>query len=424
MPRPISRRAFIGSTLSSAALIAGQPFHILGRHRRKLRIGVIGVHNRGRANLDGVAREDVIALCDVDENYLKGAAKRFPNAKLFRDYREMINIKSLEAVVVSTPDHHHAIAASRALSRGLDVYCEKPLAHTAPEARRLAVLARQNDRVTQMGTQIHAGTNYRRVVELVQGGAIGKVQEIHVFCNIKAWTAKSRPKVASPIPKNLDYDLWLGPAAHRPFHTSYHPAAWRRYWDFGGGTLADMGAHYMDLAFWAADLKYPTRVEAKGPTMDTYAAPPWLKVAMEFPDGPRVHWYDGSGRPKILNKFGLQKWSAGVFFLGESGKWIISGYSKHEMGPKEAFKDFKRPATSIPNSIGHHAEWIKACKERGSTTCAFNYSGPLTEALLLGVASYRAQSPLVWDAANMKVTNTKAADKFIHKTYREGWELK
>ena len=274
MTHPISRRGFIGQTLASATLIAGQPFHIFGGPRRKLRIGVIGVANRGRANLDGVAQEDIVALCDVDEKYLLEAAKRFPKARLFRDYRELIAMKELEAVVISTPDHHHAIAASRALSRGLDVYCEKPLAHTAPEARRLAVLAEANDRVTQMGTQIHAGSNYRRVVELVRGGAIGGVQEIHVFCNVKAWTAKCRPAETSPVPKQLDYDLWLGPAAQRPFHKSYHPAAWRRYWDFGGGTLADMGAHYMDLAFWATDLKYPTRVEAQGPKMDTYAAPP------------------------------------------------------------------------------------------------------------------------------------------------------
>lgn len=424
MPSPITRRSFLGSSLASAALVTGHPFHILGRRNQKLRIGVIGVANRGRANLDGVAGEEIVALCDVDERYLKAAARRFPKARLFRDYREMMDMKELQAVVVSTPDHHHAVASSRALVRGLDVYCEKPLSHTVPEARRLATLAAKGGRITQMGTQIHAGENYRRVVELVQGGAVGKLKEIHVFCNSKAWTAGGVPTGGTEVPDYLNYDLWLGPASHRPYNKDYHPASWRRYWDFGGGTMADMGCHYMDLAFWAAQLKYPTRVEATGPRLDDYAAPPWLHVSMDFPNNIRVHWYDGSGKPDILATHGLQKWSAGVFFLGEDGRWIISGYSKHQMGPTARFEKYQRPAATIAKSIGHHAEWINACKKRGPTTCAFDYSGPLTEAILLGVASYRAQTALDWDSAQLKVTNTQKADGFINKTYRKGWELK
>ena len=252
----ISRRSFLKSSALAAASAAvpGAARDITRKifaSDQKLRLGVIGVGNRGRDNLNAVAGEHIAALCDVDTAMLAPARERFPDARVFRDFREMIaTMDDLDAVVVSTPDHTHAPAAAAALRRGLHVYCEKPLTHTVREARTLTELARKHDCVTQMGTQIHAGSNYRRVVERIRSGAIGQVYEVHVFCD-KSWSGGERPTDRPPVPETLDFDLWLGPAPERSYHPAYHPAGWRRWWDFGGGTLADMACHYVDLVHCA-----------------------------------------------------------------------------------------------------------------------------------------------------------------------------
>lgn len=392
---------------------------------RKLRIGVIGVANRGKPNLDGVAGEDIVALCDVDARFLAGAGERFPNAARFADYRQLLELDGLDAVVISTPDHHHAPPAEIALRRGLDVYCEKPLTHTVDEARRLTELAKKHGAVTQMGTQIHSLPNYRRVVELVRSGAIGEVAEVHVFVGTNAWGGGDRPEGALPVPDHLDWNLWLGPAPERPYHEGYHPAHWRKFWDFGGGTLADMMCHYADLAFWALELRHPTWVEAASTGAHAETAPKDLTVRYRFDargDQPAVDltWYHGADRPERAAEFGLDDWKNGVLFVGEDGRYLISGYTNHQLGPAADFEGFEPPAPTIPDSIGHYAEWIEACKARTETTCQFSYAGPLTEAVLLGNISFRlGGKPLEWDAQSMTVRNAPEASGFLGRSRRD-----
>ncbi|MDE0891554.1 MAG: Gfo/Idh/MocA family oxidoreductase [Planctomycetota bacterium] len=393
----------------------------------KLNVGFVGVANRASSNVNGVAGENVVAVCDIDENYLASVAKRFPKAKVYHDYREMLDKEKLDAAVISTADHNHAPATMRALERGMHVYCEKPLSHTVEEARAVAELAAKKGVATQMGTQIHAGGNYRRVVELIQGGAIGAVKEVHVACG-KGWGGNGMPAGEHVVPKHFHWDLWLGPAAERPFHPGYHPANWRRYWDFGGGTMSDMACHLMDLPFWALDLRHPTKVVAKGEVPNDYSAPHGLEVSYEFPArGGRaaceLTWYDGNRKPIGMELNGLPGVGFGVLFVGEKGN-LFSDYGAHRLMPEEDFADFEAPAPSIPDSIGHYAEWIKACKEGTPTTCNFDYSGALTESVLLGSVAYRAQQDLVWDAAKLTATNCAKADEFVRKEYREGWSLR
>ena len=396
----------------------------------KLRIGVVGVAGRGGANLRGVSGEDIVALCDVDEKRLDAAAKRFPAAKKIIDFRELVELDGIDAVVVSTPDHTHAPAAAAALRKKLHVYCEKPLTHTVREARTLIELAKKNERVTQMGTQIHSLDNYRRVVELIRAEAIGKVKEVFVFCN-KHWSAKARPKGEHEVPKHFHWDLWLGPAAERPFHPHYHPANWRRFWDFGGGTLADMGCHYIDLAHWALDLRRPVKVSAEGPPVHDYVTPRSLAVRWlhRLADGREipVHWHDGGKFPKQLKELGLGTWRNGVLFVGDDGRWLISDYTRHVLGPLIRFADFKKPEPSIAKSIGHHREWIEACKvgtgEGSETTCNFEYSGALTETVLLGTVAYRSGKAIEFDAQKLAVGGSDEAQKLLHKEYRAGWSL-
>jgi predicted dehydrogenase len=393
----------------------------------KLNVGFVGVANRASSNVNGVAAENVVAICDIDENYLASVAKRFPKAKVYHDYREMLDKEKLDAAVISTADHNHAPATMRALDRGMHVYCEKPLTHTVEEARAVAELAAKRGVATQMGTQIHAGGNYRRVVELIQGGAIGAVKEVHVACG-KGWGGNGMPTGEHEPPAHFHWDLWLGPAADRPFHPGYHPANWRRYWDFGGGTMSDMACHLMDLPFWALDLRHPTKVSAKGPTPNDYAAPHGLEVSYEFPARAgraacELTWYDGNRKPTGMEANGLPGVGFGVLFVGEKGN-LFSDYGAHRLMPEEEFVGFEGPAPSLPDSIGHYAEWIKACKEGTPTTCNFDYSGALTEAVLLGSVAFRSQHELAWDAKELTATNCARAEEYVRKEYREGWSLR
>ncbi|MBI3192740.1 MAG: Gfo/Idh/MocA family oxidoreductase, partial [Pedosphaera parvula] len=230
----------------------------------KLNIGVIGTANRATANIKGISGENVVAICDVDENFLNAAAQRFPKARKFTDFRRLLSRNDIDAVVISTPDHTHAVATLMALKEGKHVYCEKPLAHTVSEARLVRETAHGKALATQMGNQIHAGTNYRRAAELIQTGAIGAVSEVHVWVD-RVWTPQPHPIEIVPVPPHLAYDLWLGPVQYRPYHPSYLPRVWRGWWAFGGGTLGDFGCHYMDLPHWALDLGHPATVEAEGP---------------------------------------------------------------------------------------------------------------------------------------------------------------
>jgi predicted dehydrogenase len=393
----------------------------------KLNIGIIGTSGRALGNIEGVEGENIIAVCDIDERLLDSAKARFPRAKGFADFRKLIEWKWLDAVVISTADHTHAPASAMALRLGKHVYCEKPLTHSVYEARVVAKLAKESKLATQMGTQIHAEDNYRRVVELVQSGAIGPVREVHVWCNGKPWSHGKRPTETPPVPSYLNWDLWLGPAPDRPYHPSYQPANWRKHWDFGNGTLGDMACHVVDLPFWALDLRYPTTIEARGPPVDPEGAPDGVKVKYEFPasaNRPAVNltWYDGDRKPEILAKNKLPNWGMGVLFVGDKGM-LQADYSRRRLFPEADFKDFQPPKPTIAASIGHHAEWIAACKDGRPTTCNFDYSGALTEAVLLGNVSYRSGKKIEWDGPNMKATNYPEVESFLRRDYRKGWTL-
>ena len=372
---------------------------------------------------------NVVALCDVDENYLGAAAKRFPKAQTYSDFRRLLEKKEIDAVVVATPDHTHAVATAAALHLGKHVYCEKPLTHTVHEARFIAELANKQKRVTQMGTQIHAGSNYRRVVELVKAGAVGSIREVHVWCG-KDWSADKAPTVEQPVPATLNYDLWVGPAPMHPYNKAYLPENWRRFWAYGDGTLGDMACHYSDLPFWALDLRHPTKVAAEGPEVNPDCCPHWLIVNWEFPargDLPPVKltWYDGNKRPPQFNDWGLDgKPGSGVMFVGEKGN-LFADYEHYRLLPEKDFAGFTPPPKSIPDSIGHHKEWVTAClkNDPAATTCRFDYSGALSEAVLLGNVAYRTGKALEWDADNLKATNAPEADQYLHYEYRKGWEL-
>jgi predicted dehydrogenase len=314
-----------------------------------------------------------------------------------------------------------------ALQLGKHVYCEKPLTHTVYEARTIGKLAAMNPALaTQMGTQIHATDNYRRTVELVQSGAIGAIRECHVWCESSLKNSE-RPADTPSIPAHVHWDLWLGPAPARPYHPAYLPKTWRHWWDFGEGVLGDMACHYTDLAFWALKLGYPRTIEAQGPPVHPETTPEWLTVRYEFPArGPlppvELTWYDGGKRPRLVEEHQAPDWRNGVLFVGEKGM-LIADYGRRKLLPEEKFSEFPPPAPFIPNSIGHHKEWLLASKTGGPTTCNFGYASILTETVLLGNVAYRAGKKLEWNAPALKARNNPDAMKYIHREYRKGWEL-
>lgn len=430
MKASFTRRRFIQHTTSAGVTLW------LGAHRLfaqgespndKLNLGIIGTAGRAVSNIDGVKSENIVALCDVDEKLLGAAQAKFPQAKTYADFRKLIEHPKLDGVVISTPDHIHAPATIMALKNGLNVYCEKPLTHSVYEARRIAEATRENTGATQMGNQIHAGKNYRRVVELVRGGVIGQVAEVHVWVGT-VWGGGERPVDKMDVPANLNWDLWLGPAPERPYHSTYLPANWRRWWDFGNGALGDMACHYIDLPFWALKLHHPDTVEAEGPPVSVETAPTSLIVRYEFPargelPAVKLTWYDGGKRPEeLLASAGLSGKKAGVLFIGDKGQ-LFADYDNHALLPEEKFKDFTPPAPTIPDSIGHYAEWIQACKVGTPTTCDFRSTSLLTETVLLGAVAYRAGKKITWQHSLMKTVGDDYAQQFLQREYRKGWTL-
>jgi predicted dehydrogenase len=429
----LSRRRFLGrSATLSLGLWAARGFaaDAAPSANDKLNIGLIGIANQGRFNLDNVAGESIVALCDVDEAYLGAAAKLFPAAKTYTDFRRLLDQKGIDAVVVATPDHTHAVATMAGLKSGRHVYCEKPLARTISEVRAVTEAARREKRVTQIGTQIHAGANYRRVVELVQSGAVGPVSEVHVWVGA-TYGGMDRPQDTPPVPGTLHYDLWLGPVAERPYSPEYVPQKWRNWWAFGGGALADFGCHFMDLPHWALGLRQPLTAEVvDGPPVHAESVPPWLIVRYGYPargaqPPVKLTWYHGGREPPILADLlgdRPESWRSGVLFVGARGS-LLSDYTHHVLLPEKEFKGFVPPTPTIPDSMGHHLEWIQACKTGGTTTCGFDYSGPLSEAVLLGNVAYRTGGRLEWDADRLIAVNNPQARGFIQHQYRAGWSL-
>ena len=443
--RKQSRRSFLKSTAAIGACAIGAPAILRGSNlNEKLNIAVIGAGGRGAANTHDVAGENIVALCDVSEANLDAAAKNFPNARKYTDFRRLFDdANQFDAVVVSTCEHTHAFATLAALQLKKHVYCEKPLTHNIWEARVIREAAAKTNVATQMGIQIHALDNYRRVVELVQAGAIGPVREVHVWVS-RAWgwqateeeakrhgdivTLRDRPKETDAIPDSLNWDLWLGPAPVRPFNNVYVPGPkWYRWWDFGNGTMSDLGSHWNDLPFWALKLQAPKTIAAKGPPPHRELAPASMEATYEYAprgDMPAVTltWYQGVNKPALWTAGAIPQWDSGVLFVGDKGM-LLSDYTKHSLLPAKEFEGYVRPEPTIPPSIGHHAEWIHACKTGAPTTCNFEYSGWLTEANHLGNVAYRVGKKLEWDPAKLRCPNAPEADQFIRREYRAGWSL-
>lgn len=439
-----NRRDFLSGLVAGGAAAFAAPAVLRARNlNERLNIAVIGTGGRGAANLRSVSKENIVALCDVNEANLNRAAAGHRRARKFADFRRLFqHSREFDAVVVSTCEHTHAFATLPALQLGKHVYCEKPLTHNVWEARVIREAAAKAKVATQMGIQIHARDNYRRVVELIQGGAIGPVGEAHVWVS-RAWgrqsadaarrhrdivSVRERPRQRGPVPRGLNWDLWLGPALARPFHNVYFPGPkWYRWWDFGNGTMSDLGSHWIDLPFWALKLQAPTSIRATGPAPHAEIAPASMRVDYEYAargelPAVRLSWYQGVDKPAIWTQKRIPQWKNGVLFIGRDGM-LLADYGKHVLLPEEKFRDFKRPEATIPSSPGHHLEWIHACKTGTATSCNFEYSGWLTEANHLGNVAFRAGTQLVWDATNMKATNAPQAERFLRRRYRKGWKL-
>ena len=439
--RQITRREFVGGAMAAVGLAAGAPAILRGRNLNdKLNLAIIGAGGRGAANLKGLGSENVVALCDVNRLAIDAAAAQHPQAKTFRDLRRVFDhAADFDAVVVSTCEHTHAFSTMLALEAGKHVYCEKPLAYNIDETRKIREKAATVKVATQMGIQIHAGENYHQVVELVQSGAIGAVREAHVWVG-RTWGLQTKEGAernkdvayvtarpdAEPVPPELDWDLWLGPAPARPFNSVYVPGPkWYRWWDFGNGTMSDLGSHWNDLPFWALDLHAPLTVEAGGGPLHPEIAPATMWAKYKYGargDKPPVTltFHQGEHKPQIWQDGGIPQWPSGCVFIGEKGM-VLADYSKHVLLPEKQFADFVAPPPTLRRSPGHYAEWIAACKTGSPTSANFEYGGWLTEANHLGNVAFRTAKKLTWNPDAMTATNAPEADRFLRREYRRGW---
>lgn len=432
--RPTTRREFLkqSTQFGMALWLATHSWSRTYAQNEKLNIGIIACGGMGGANLNGVAHENIVALCDVDENPLGEAARRFPRAYRYTDFRKMLDERhrEIDAVVVSTPDHTHAFAAMAAMQLRKHVYCEKPLTHSVYEARKLAEAVKRYKVATQMGNGAHASDSLRRAVEIIQSGAIGAVREVHTSSDRPIWPQGiDRPKDTPPVPRNLHWDLWLGPAPERPYHPCYHPFAWRGWWDFGTGALGDMGCHIIDTAFWALELGYPISVEAEGEPHHRETGPKWCIVRYEFParkGKPPVtlYWYDGGKLPPRELAEGIDIHPNATLFIGDKGKMWYPHGGGVTLLPREKFEGYQPPQPFIPRAPrGNHQEWIDACKTGSKAWGNFEYSGLLTEVVLLGNVAFRVGHKIYYDGRNMRVKNCAEAAQYIRREYRAGWSL-
>jgi len=431
----LSRREFIMGA-AAAATFTFIPRGVLGGPRyippsEKLNVACIGVGGMGASDVGQMSTENIIALCDVDWKHAADTFKRLPNAKKYRDFREMLDKedKNIDAVTVSTPDNTHAVAAMMAIKMGKHVYCQKPLTHDVFEVRQLTEAARKYKVMTQMGIQIHAENSVKLVVEIIKSGMIGKVQKVDIWSN-KDWGGGTRPTESEPVPETLDWDLWLGPAPWRPYHSTYLPGNWRRWWDFGTGTLGDMGCHIIDPAFWALDLKYPISVEAHPTKFNNETYPQGTAVQWEFPErgelpAVTVTWYDGVKSPPLPKELdpGRKLPDQGGLYYGEKGTILAPHMGGPRLIPESKMIGFKAPEPFLGRGVDHYQEWIRACKGGPKPSANFDYSGPLSETILLGNVAARAGEKLYWDGPNFKITNLPEAEKYLKREYREGWRL-
>ena len=397
-----------------------------------MRIGIIGVAGRGSGNLHGVKAEDIVALCDVDRGRLGKAKEAHKSAETYTDYRELLEKAKLDAVVISTPDHHHAPAAARALSRGLHVYCEKPLTHTVHEARVLRSLAKAKGVATQMGTQHHADEQYFRLVEYIRGGVLGAVTEVHAITDRPGGYWKqglSKPTDKPEIPKSLEWDTWLGPAEERSYHPDYVPFRWRGWWDFGCGAVGDMAIHLLDPAFWALRLGgRAVKVTSHGSELLSDSGPTHMTTTFDFPAttagrAVKVYWYEGTAKPPqhIADDLPMN----GSVFVGEKGRLSVTHARKNslKLKLKPEFEGAELPAKTLTRPKGHHDEWLAACRSGKPTGSGFDYAAPFTEIVLLGNVSFRSGESIHYDPRKGVITNTDKANHLLTKSYRAGWGL-
>ena len=411
--------------------------NVLGANGR-LNIAGIGVGGKGASDVANVDQENIVALCDVDEINAAGSFKKFPNAKRYKDFRVMLEKegKAIDAVTVSTPDHMHAPAAITAMRLGKHVYCQKPLTHTVHEARQMAEVARQHKVATQMGHQGHSNPDTRRLVELIQAGVLGQVSEVHVWTDRPGtWWKQGveRPKEPPKAPDTLDWDLWLGVAPTRPYHPAYVPFAWRGFWDFGTGALGDMACHNMDLPFFSLGLRDPISIDALTSEVNGETAPVWSIITYQFAargrqSAVKLVWYDGGKKPSPDLAKSKELPGNGVLMLGSKDSLFVPSYwgaGGFLSGAK--MEDFKGIPQTLPRlsdfERNHHQEWVNACKGGPKALSNFDYSGPMTEAVLLGNVAIRTGVKIGWDAKKFQVTNVPEANHYLRTDYRKGWEI-
>jgi predicted dehydrogenase len=469
-----TRRDFVRNSSLAAAGFFIVPRHVLGRGftapSDKLNIAGIGVGGKAEVNLPYAwnnGAENIVALCDVDDRMAVKARKQWPDAPYYRDYREMLDKhnKDIDAVIITTPDHMHAVQALAAMQMGKHVYVEKPLTHDIQEARILTQAARKYKVVTQMGNQGSSGDDTRKVESWIQDGLIGDVHTVHVWTNRPTWPQGiPTPKGKFDIPKEVDWNLWLGTAPFREFNPTYIPAIWRGWVDFGTGSLGDMGCHFIDVPFRALKLGYPISVECS--VTRTYTGffqevfyndsyPLSSKIHIQFPQrgnmGPvEMIWYDGGLTPKrpaeLLPEEQMGEWDGGIIFEGKKGKLMAGLFGrKPTLLPTKKMKEVNLPLIKQPlvqgGSEGHQKQWTEACKKGFGTYTSSNFdiAGPLTETVLMGNLAVRSffhkqgttndgfpgRKLLLWDGPNMKITNFEPANQYVKRKYREGWgELK
>ena len=438
----IHRRRFLATAAGAAVGLQIVPRSVLGGPGQKppsekLNIAGIGVGGQGGGVLREMAAENIVALCDVDSKYAAHTFKTYPGAEVFKDYRVLLEKrKDVEAVVIATPDHMHAPITLASLRSGKHVYVEKPMAHSIEEARVMTRVAKETGLVTQMGNNGHAGEGLRLTREFIRAGAIGAVREIHCWSDRPGtWWKQDldRPAETPPVPPELDWNLWLGAAGERPYHPVYCPRVWRGWFDFGTGAMGDMAVHNMDPAFYVLDLGAPVAAEARTSPLKTESYPAWQVITYHFAAGGKqpalkITWYDGGKQPP--RPAGLepdrQLGDNGIYFVGHEGTILCGGWSgPPRLVPESRMREYQRPPKTIPRSIGHRAEWVQACKDRKpeDAKAGFEYSGPFTEALLVGNLAVRLQKRIEWDSAAMKATNAPEADPLIRKTYRKGFGI-
>ena len=447
-----SRRTFATTAAASAFSFMVVPRHVLGGPAHtapsdRVDFAGIGAGGMGGDDIRQVAKlgANVVALCDVDDVNAARNYEMFPQARRYKDFRKMLDREQhhIDAVTVGTPDHLHAVASMAAMQRGKHVYCEKPLSHTVYEARQLTRAARKYGVATQMGNQGHASEGPRLAIEWIRAGVIGEVREVHCWTDRpgKYWKQGiRRPPETPPTPATLDWDLWLGPAPRRPYHPAYAPFHWRGWWDFGTGALGDMGCHIIDHPVWALQLGSPTAIEAiatsegseldGAPNRETYplAALVYYEFAARGNLPPvKLTWYDGGLMPPTPAEMppGQKLPANGILYIGSHGKMYQDREDRvPHLLPEGLNETARRVEKTMPRSPGHRQEWLLACRGQGTAMSNFNYSGPLTETVLLGVLAQRAPgNRLEWDSKNLKVKNMPELDSFVHKEYRRGWTL-